>query len=135
MLFYVIGYDIPWSKNPALTEPLLTPLIIWLIVIMAIAAVAVTAASVIISLRKGNNKIVINNIPFKKTNWGITIILIALLCISFGLGNTDAIMLNGKAYDNGLWLRIGDMLIITSFVLLLIAFILMILSSVITKKS
>lgn len=134
-LFYLVEYDLPWSKNPAMIEPLLTPLVIWMVIAMVVVAIAAAGASICISLRTGNRKNVVNNIPLKKICWRIAVAVIALLCLSFGFGSTDAIIVNGKSYHNGMWLRIGDMIIITSMVLFLAACVLMIVSSVINKKS
>ncbi len=134
-LFYLVEYDLPWGKNPAMIEPLLTPLVIWMSIGMVVVAVAAATASICIGLRTGNHKNVINNIPLKKISWRIAVVIIALLSLSFGFGNTDPIAVNGKSYDDSMWLRIGDMIIITSMVLFLVACVLMIVSSVINKKS
>ena len=121
LLFYMIGYDMPSLRNPALTEPWLTPLIIWLMIAMLGIAVVLTIGSIIIGIRKGNGKKRCNNIPLTKIGWGVTALLAVTLLLTFLTGNTDSIPVNGKAYSDSLWLRASTMFVLTSAVMMIVA--------------
>lgn len=112
LLFYVVGYDVPYSKNLSLIDPLLTPTVIWLMIAFLGVALLLTLVSVIISIRKGNGHKVVNNIPLTKIGWGVSIMLVVIMGLTLWL--TDYV----------------TMFILSSVILILIAFIMVIVSTI-----
>ena len=45
----------------------------------------------------------------------------ALLASTFALGSTDPIKVNGKDFCEGIWLRLSDMFIVSSGIMILLA--------------
>ena len=54
--FYTLGYDMPYVRNQALVEPLLTPVVLWLMIIMLVVTLGIAIGSAVLSFRKQNRK-------------------------------------------------------------------------------
>lgn len=78
---------------------------------------------------------VVNGIPLRKLVTGVVVVLIALLLITFVLGSSAPILVNGKPYADVFWLKAADMFIRSSAFLLLVAVIAVICSNVRNVKS
>lgn len=78
---------------------------------------------------------VVNGIPLRKLVIGVVVLLIALLLITFVLGSSAPILVNGKPYADVFWLKAADMFIRTSGFLLLVAIIAVICSNVRNARS
>jgi hypothetical protein len=91
------------------------------IYVMLALTLALTGWSVLrtMQFRKKGNKD--QGIPARTIGWGVAATLICALAITWMLADTTPIIINGKAYDNVFWLRISDMLIYTSAVLIVLA--------------
>lgn len=120
--FWLVGYDMPYDENADFNAPLLTDLLLWFIYVMAAAAVGVTVYSAVHGIRThGRRQGMENGVPTTRITfltWGTTLILLA---VTFALGSTDPIKVNGTEYTDGLWLRMSDMFIYTSGVMIIIA--------------
>lgn len=121
-LFYFVGYSHPWPEDPDFIEPrLTTALIIFVFLILALAVV-VTAWAVIAAIRKrGRKDITSHRVPVTIITISVVAFTVVLLGISFALGSSSAIAINGKEYQEAGWLKAADMFVITSLVLMVIA--------------
>ncbi len=89
--------------------------------IMLAAATALVGWSVVRSLKIRGGKGVKDGLPVKGIAWGVFILLTGTLALTALLADTSALTINGKSYDDELWLRIGDMFIYSSGVLIIVA--------------
>lgn len=128
--FFLIGYDIPYAEDPRFTEPLLTGLLLSFVFLLLIVALAAAVISVVITVRRrGNDGRIVNGIPAKRIALGAGGLLAVSLLLTFALGSSSPVSVNGKLYTDAFWLRTADMFIFTSLVLLLSAVIAVICSN------
>ena len=122
ILFFSIGFYTPFAENPAFNAPLLTDVVIVLMWILF----GLTVLTMLLSLYHTTKTIsvkqrVVNGIPTYK----ITIIVfgVTLLCLllSFVFGSSEAMIINGATYSDKFWLKISDMFVTYSIVLLIAA--------------
>ena len=52
---------------------------------------------------------------------GVGVLLVATLGLTYGLASTEPLLINGEAFTDTFWLRVSDMLINSSLVLMIIA--------------
>ena len=106
--------------NPA--SPLFVDVLLYTVYALLLAAVALMLWSGVRSFRLRNrDEAVENRIPARRVAWGVGLLFVALLAITFATGSTTPIDINGKPYDDTLWLRSSDMLINSSIALIVIA--------------
>lgn len=121
-LFYFVGYSHPWAEDPDFIEPRLTTVLIIFVFLVLALAVVVTAWAVISAMLKRGRK---DNTSYRVPVTIIAICVVAftvmLLGISFAIGSSSAITINGKEYQEAGWLKAADMFVITSLVLMVIA--------------
>lgn len=120
--FWMVGYDMPYEEDADFNAPLLTDMLLGYIYLMVVVAIGVTAYSVVHGIRtRGRQSLTENGVPAGRITiitWGVTF---ALLASTFALGSTDPIKVNGKDFCEGIWLRLSDMFIISSGVMILLA--------------
>lgn len=89
-------------------------------VYLMLAATAGTLVySIIHSVRMGGRTFMrVNGIPVGRISLTMFVALAAVLAIMFILGSDCTLTINGKPYDEWLWLKAADMFIGTSAVLL-----------------
>ena len=120
--FWCVGYDMPYEEDADFNAPLLTDMLLGYIYLMVVVAIGVTAYSVVHGIRtRGRQGYSENGVPAGRITiitWGVTF---ALLASTFALGSTDPIKVNGKDFCEGIWLRLSDMFIISSGVMILLA--------------
>ena len=120
--FWCVGYDMPYEEDADFNAPLLTDMLLGYIYLMVVVAIGVTAYSVVHGIRTrgrqgySENGVAAGRIPI--ATWVFTVLL---LVISFALGSTEPIKVNGKDFCEGIWLRLSDMFIISSGVMILLA--------------
>lgn len=106
--------------NPA--SPLFVDVLLYTLYVLLLTAVALVVWSGVRSFRLRNrDEAVENRIPARRVAWGVGLLFVALLAITFATGSTTPIDINGKPYDDTLWLRSSDMLINSSIALIVIA--------------
>lgn len=121
-LFYFMGYSHPWAEDPDFIEPRLTTVLIIFVFLVMALAVAVTIWAVIAAIRKrGRVSNTSHKVPVMVIAVGVVTFTVVLLVISFAIGSSSAVMVNGKAYKEEGWLKAADMFVITSLVLMVIA--------------
>lgn len=122
LAFWMVGYDMPYEEDADFNAPLLTDMLLGYIYLMVVVAIGVTAYSVVHGIRtRGRQGFSENGVAAGRitiTTWVFTVLL---LVISFALGSTEPIKVNGKDFCEGIWLRLSDMFIISSGVMILLA--------------
>lgn len=123
VMFFLIGYDLPFDENPDFNAPLFTDLLIALMWILLALSIGLVVFSVIRGYRNADREnISLNLIPEKKIfriTWGVTFMLLVL---TFLLGSSATITVNGSKFADWIWLKTSDMFVNTSIVMLLGAF-------------
>lgn len=121
-LFYLIGYNLPYLFNPEFNAPLFTDAVLVLIFVLLLATLVLTVVSVVSNIRKeGRAEAHNNNIPVRLIAYCIAGVTALSLLLTFLLGSTHPVPINGKQYTDTLWLRASDMFINTTLLLLVIA--------------
>lgn len=122
VLFWLIGYDRPYEDDPNFNAPLFTNALLVLMVLYLLLGVGLAVWSVVSLLKKrGKTDAVENRIPVKKIGYLVTGGVFALLLLTFALGSTAPMKINGATYASSFWLRTSDMFIATSLLMLVVA--------------
>ena len=120
--FWSVGYDMPYEEDADFNAPLLTDMLLGFIYLLTVVAIGVTVYSIVHGIKtRGRQSLTENGVPAGRITiitWGVTF---ALLASTFALGSTDPIKVNGKDFCEGIWLRLSDMFIISSGVMILLA--------------
>ena len=121
-LFWLVGYDMPYEEDADFNAPLLTDVLIGYVYLLTAAAVGVAVFSAIHGTRtRSRQGGVENGVPTARINTITWIITALLLAGSFACATTEPIKVNGKLYSETIWLRLSDMFIVTSGVMILLA--------------
>lgn len=121
-LFWLVGYDMPYEEDADFNAPLLTDVLIGYVYLLTAAAVGVAVFSAIHGIRTHSRQGgVENGVPTARINTITWIITALLLAGSFACATTEPIKVNGKLYSETIWLRLSDMFIVTSGVMILLA--------------
>ncbi len=120
--FWTIGFDLPYLDNPSTNAPLLTGVLIGLVELIIIAAVAVALWAVVRSMRRGGNyNDKENGINARRIALWVGVGTAVVLVVTFVLGSSSALRVNGKIYADWFWLKASDMFVWSSVVLLVVA--------------
>ncbi|MGN1262704.1 MAG: beta-carotene 15,15'-monooxygenase [Prevotella sp.] len=120
--FFAVGYDMPYYDNPQFSAPLLTDIVLFFIYLLFFVLVLLTgisAAHEIIIRAKA--KRIGNGIPTDRIGWGVMLLFLVTLAVTFACGSTTPIRVNGRIFTSAVWLRLTDMFIYTSVALIFIA--------------
>lgn len=122
LAFWMVGYDMPYEEDADFNAPLLTDMLLGYIYLMVVVAIGVTAYSVVHGIRtRGRQGYSENGVAAGRITIAIWVFTVLLLVISFALGSTEPIKVNGKDFCEDIWLRLSDMFIISSGVMILLA--------------
>ncbi len=120
--FFIIGFDKPYSEDPGFNAPLLTDAVLIFVYLLILTALVIMAYSVVRSVRRRDKSTnVTNNIPESKILWGTVALLLCCLVITFLLGSTQPVQVNGVEFAQTFWLKTTDMFINTIIVMLIVA--------------
>lgn len=121
-LFWFVGYDRVFADNPNFNDPLFTDVLLVLAYLLTLASVGLGAWSAYhtISLR-GKSESLNNNIPVKKIGYSVVLGSLALMILTFVFGSAHAMSVNRVVFSDWFWLKLSDMFINTSLILLLVA--------------
>lgn len=120
--FFFIGFDIPYEEAPQFNAPLLTDTVLTFIYLLIAATAVIAAVGVVAGLRHRNkSSAVVNNIPAARIAYATVALLCLSLIVTFMLGSTEPVSVNGTDYTDTFWLRATDMFIGTTAVLLTVA--------------
>ena len=121
-LFFFVGYGMPFEENPDFNAPFFTNLLLvtmWKFFLLALCLAIYSFVRA--GKRKSKGEMKMNGIPAGTIvwiTWGGTL---ALLVLTFVLGSSGMILINGQAFTDWLWLKLSDMFIWSSATLLLCA--------------
>ena len=117
-LFFLVGYDMPFEENPDFNAPLFTDALIVLMWLFLAAGIGLAVYSMAKGYRSGKSEAVVNGVPVRRIFRITWLATLALLLITFLLGNSDPMLINGENYADWLWLKLSDMFVITSLLML-----------------
>lgn len=84
--------------------------------------------------RQGSNQALQHWMPAKRIAWGVVALLVLTLLATFVLASTRPEHVNGREFTDALWLRLSDMLINSSLVLLAVTVICVVFSVIRSRK-
>lgn len=120
-MFYLIGYDQPFEQNPQFIAPLLTDILLVFVVCLLLGTIGVGIGAVVKTVRfRKKDDGVVNRIPVGKIAYSIGGSTIVLLALTFLLGSSSPLIINGVSYSDTFWLKIADMFVSSAIVLILI---------------
>ncbi len=119
-LFLLVGYDMPFDENPDFNAPLFTDVLIVLMWLFLVGAVVLAIGSMIKDYRFSKTDAIVNGVPVRRIFRFTWIGTLLALVLTFVLGSSDPMLINGEHYADWLWLKLSDMFVITS-VLMLVA--------------
>ena len=121
-LFRLVGYNTPYYDNPELNAPLLTDVLVSFMLLLTLLAVVIALWAACRSLRKNCDATkVVNGIHAARLARTVVAVALLTLAVTFGLGSTQPVVVNGAAYDDAFWLRTADMLVNSSLLLICLA--------------
>ena len=120
--FYLIGYDNPYEENPAFNAPKLTNIILIITYLPIIGTIGLTVFSLVMAYRnRHKSAAVVNNVPAARIAYIISGSVVLLLVLTFLLGSSAPMTINGVQYAQTLWLKTADMFIYTALIMLIAA--------------
>ena len=121
-LFFLVGYDMPFDENPDFNAPLFTDVLIILMWALLFLAIVLGFYSIVRSYRKTvRNEKVVNGIPENKIFRFTWLFTVVLLIVTFLVGSSVPMLINGNDCTDWLWLKLSDMFVYSSIVMLLAA--------------
>ncbi|MGI6223426.1 MAG: hypothetical protein ACOYJG_07435 [Prevotella sp.] len=122
ILFWTVGFDRPSFDSPNFNDPVFTDALIVLMWLMLIGILGITIWSIATTLKKrGKAQRLENGIPVKKISYGVLIGTLILLILSLAFGSTEPMRINGVMFTDKFWLRISDMFISMSVIMMIVA--------------
>ena len=118
-LFFLVGYDMPFEENPDFNAPLFTDVLIGLMWLFLVGGIGLAIYSMWKDYRGSRSVAVVNGVPVRRIFRITWIGLLALLVLTFALGSSAPMLINGENYADWLWLKLSDMFVITSLLMLL----------------
>lgn len=118
-LFFLVGYDMPFEENPDFNAPLFTDVLIGLMWLFLVGGIGLAIYSMWKDYRGSRSEAVVNGVPVRRIFRVTWIGLLALLVLTFALGSSAPMLINGENYADWLWLKLSDMFVITSLLMLL----------------
>ena len=118
-LFFLVGYDMSFEENPDFNAPLFTDVLIGLMWLFLVGGIGLAIYSMWKDYRGSRSEAVVNGVPVRRIFRITWIGLLALLVLTFALGSSAPMLINGENYADWLWLKLSDMFVITSLLMLL----------------
>lgn len=122
VLFWLVGFNRPYDEDPNFNAPLLTDVLMVLMILMVIGGIGLAVWSVVWHLKiRGRGESRENNIPVKKIAYCVAGGTALMLLLTFLLGSSAPMLINGTTFDDTLWLKVSDMFISSSLLLITVA--------------
>ena len=118
-LFFLVGYDMPFEENPDFNAPLFTDVLIGLMWLFLVGGVVLAVGSMIKDYQSSKMEAVVNGVPVRRIFRITWISTLGVLLITFLLGGSEPMLINGENYADWLWLKLSDMFVVTSLLMLL----------------
>lgn len=117
--FALVGFSMPYEENANFNEPLLTDVLLSYVYVLILASVAVMGVSVFHSIKTGSGRSgMTNGLPVARITYGTVAFVACTLAVTYLLGSSEPISINGEKYTSAVWLRLTDMFINTSVLLI-----------------
>ncbi len=121
-LFWLIGFDRPFDDDPNFNSPLFTDALLIVTALIFLFGVGLAVWSVVRSARTiGKSDRMVNNIPVRRISMTVLVSTVVVMLLSFVLGSSKPMVINGQSYTDGFWLHVSDMFIVTSMLLIVAA--------------
>jgi len=104
-------------------SPFFADLMLWLMYLVLAVTFLVTAYSVWHSIRnrrKGDD--IVNGVHAGRIGWCVALTLLACLLLTFILSPAEPVVSNGVLFSDTLWLKVTDMFIHTSILMIILCF-------------
>lgn len=118
VLFFTVGYDVPYDENPDMNAPLLTGTVIVFMMMMVAVAVVVTVVTAIRNMRRNHETANDNLIPASRISYGVAGGTVALMVLTFAVGSSNVLTVNSKPFSDWLWLKMSDMFVSTALIMI-----------------
>lgn len=121
-LFFLVGYNMPSLFNNGVNEPMFTNTLLYLSYIVVALAIVVGVWAIVRELLIATNSQGIKNgINLKKIRYIVFAILVFGLILFYVTSSSKAIKINGVVFSDVFWLKVSEMFILLSYLLLSIA--------------
>ena len=117
-LFFLVGYDMPFDENPDFNAPLFTDVLIGLMWLFLVGGVVLAIGSMIKDYRFSKSDAVVNGVPVRRIFRFTWLGTLLVLVLTFLVGSSDPMLINGEHYADWIWLKLSDMFVITSILML-----------------
>ena len=104
-------YEKPWFIDTLLIS----------IYVMLAATLCLTVWSMVRAFRQRIREPQAPGLPTRLISWGVFALLITTLGLTCLTASTKPLLINGELFDNRIWLRMSDMLINSSAILIVVA--------------
>ena len=122
LAFYLVGFDLPYTADPSFKAPLLTDVLLGFMGVLLGLAVLASVVAVVYGVRRANSREgLTNGIPSRKIAWITYGVTFLILVLTFVFGSTQAMSVNGQMFSDAFWLRMSDMFVNSSLLLLVLA--------------
>lgn len=122
VLFWLVGFGRPYDEDPNFNAPLFTDAVIVLMIVMVVCSMALAVWAMVRHVRTvGRSESRENNIPTRKISYIVAGGTFLLLLLTFALGSSAPMKINGAAFTDTVALKLSDMFISSSIVLIVAA--------------
>ena len=121
VLFALIGFDMPYEENMNFNAPLFTDALIILTGLLLLGTIVIAIGSVIRSYKESPREKENNGIPYRRISICIGIGVLVILVVTFALGSSTPMTINGEVYSDRVWLKVADMFVFTAIILLVVS--------------
>lgn len=113
----------------SLVSPFIADIMLWLMYIAIVVAVIVTIVSMARTVRlRTKDEEVVNGVPRTRMAWIVIVAFLLCLVLTFLLGSSEPVKTNGELFTDTFWLKVADMFIYTSLILIIGCFVGVVLS-------
>lgn len=122
-LFFLVGYSMPFEENPDFNAPLFTDVLIVLMWLLLLLTLGLAVYSIVKGYRLSvKEEKLSNGIPENKIFRITWLSTLAVLVLTFLVGSSMPMLINGNEFGDWIWLKVSDMFVTTSILMLVAAF-------------
>lgn len=120
--FYLVGFNMPFEDDVNFNAPLLTDFLLYFMYLLLFATTFMFSMAVVRGIRmRDKSKDISNGVPATRIVLGVVGLLVVSLVVTFVLGSGEPMRISGELFAESFWLKVTDMFINTSIVLMLVA--------------
>lgn len=130
ILFYSVGYGMPYDDDPQFNAPLFTDVLLSVIYIVLGMTLVALFFSAVLSLRpRSRDKSFSNGIPSAAISYAVSAFVFVCLVVTFAFGSTAPLRVGGEEYSDSFWLMAADMFVNTVTILIVAVVLLIVLGT------